>query len=407
MIFTLIKNELIKIFHRGKTWIVFVLFSLLVFGAIGINYKSAKNSEYYYSPQGQIEQFNKQIEWANQNIKSLEGSTESWAEEEIASSRLSIEHSNEQIKKQEELLKISSNEELWKTKLTNEKEEIENSLKNEEIDAEAKEHYMTRLDEINYYLNNNEKPIEGWEFNAFNYGEELIGLLGLIILVSGIAVFMSDIVSGECTPATLKFLLVQPISRGKVILSKFVAVVMTVVGMIGSLELLAFGIVGAIGGFGGAKIPMVIGKTFKWDYSNLNYSGAASLVEVSNSGFSVTKSEAMIQSFLLQILFIVACCAFVFLISSIFKSSMTTMAISVIISVASTMICMMSEKMGQYAHLNFLNYGNTFSVLKGEVAYTFQNPNLTVSLGIGLMVGTIIISYIISHFVFSKKDILI
>lgn len=404
MIFTLIKNELIKIFHRGKTWIVFGLFCLLVFGSVGLSYKSAKNMEYYSSPQGQIEQFNKQIEWANDDIKNLEGSTETWAAESIESYKSSIEHYKEEIKKQEELLKITSEEELWKTKLTNEKEEIEKSIKNEEIDAESKEHYMTRLDEINYALNNNEKPIEGWEFNAFNYGEELIGLLGLIILVSGIAVFMSDIVSGECTPATLKFLLVQPISRGKVILSKFIAVIITVVGMIGSLELIAFGIVGAIGGFGGANTSVVVGRAFKWTYTN---SGEKVLEEVANSGYSIARNQAMIQSFLLQILFIIACCAFVFLISSLFKSSMTTMAISVIVSVASTMLCMMSPKIGQYAHLNFLNYGNTVNVLYGNTAPMFNNPNLTLSLGVGLMVGTIIVSYIIAQFVFSKKDILI
>ena len=61
--------------------------------------------------------------------------------------------------------------------------------------------------------------------------------------------FMSDIVSGESTPATLKFLLVQPISRAKVILSKFIAVVITVVAMIAGLEVAAYGVIGAFTGF--------------------------------------------------------------------------------------------------------------------------------------------------------------
>ena len=64
---------------------------------------------------------------------------------------------------------------------------------------------------------------------------------------------MSDIVSGESTPATLKFLLVQPISRAKVILSKFIAVVITVVGMIAGLEVAAYGVIGAFTGFDAAK----------------------------------------------------------------------------------------------------------------------------------------------------------
>ena len=64
--------------------------------------------------------------------------------------------------------------------------------------------------------------------------------LGMAILVAGIAVFMSDIVSGECTPATLKFLLIQPVTRGKVLLSKFIAVTITVLTMILGAELVGF-----------------------------------------------------------------------------------------------------------------------------------------------------------------------
>ena len=51
MLFTLVKNELIKIFSRTKTWIVVGLFAILVSGLAVINYKEAKNAEYSYSPQ--------------------------------------------------------------------------------------------------------------------------------------------------------------------------------------------------------------------------------------------------------------------------------------------------------------------------------------------------------------------
>ena len=229
----------------------------------------------------------------------------------------------------------------------------------------------------------------------------------MVILVAGIAVFMSDIVSGESTPPTLKFLLVQPITRGKVILSKFMAVVITVVGLIGGLELIGFGVVGAIAGFDGGKMPLKIGVRYAWDYSNLDYSGMPTLTQVSGSGIISTKGAALLQSFALQILFIVACCAFIFLISAIFKSSMTTMALSVIISVASTISCMVSKSIGKMAHLLFLNYGATVNVITGDVVQNFNNPNFSIGLGVALMCLTIVVSYILAHIIFSKKDILI
>ncbi|HEY5524419.1 MAG TPA: ABC transporter permease subunit [Clostridium sp.] len=407
MIFTLVKNELIKILRRGKTWIVFGLFALSVIGVGFLGNYSAKQTENYKSPQGQIESLNRNIEMNNQQIKNLESNEESWAKTEIERMNSSTEEIKEQIKVQEERLNNGDAPNAWKTDLQQEKMSLEKMLEDKSIPEEARIYQKTRLDEINMFLDKDVKPVEEWEFNAFNYADGLLQIIGLIILVSGIAVFMSDIVSGESTPPTLKFLLVQPISRGKVILSKFIAVVITVVGMIGGLELAAFGIIGAIGGFNGGQMPKIIGTQYQWDYSKLSSSGDPFLNQIQNSGVTSTRAEALFQSFGLEILFIIACCAFIFLISSIFKSSMITMAISVIVSVTSTMVCLMSSTVGKVAHLIFLNYGATNTVIDGSVARGFNNPNFSVGLGAALMVGTIIVSYIIAHIVFSKKDFLI
>jgi len=407
MIFTLVKNELIKILKRGKTWIVFGLFALAVVGAGFLNNHQAKQAEYYKSPQGQIENLNRNLDMYNKEIKNLESNQEASAKMELERVTSSIEEIKGQIKVQEERLNNADAPNAWKTELEQEKKSLETQLDDKSIPEEYKTNQKTRIAQINVFLDKDSKPVEEWEFNSYNYANGLLQIIGLIILVSGIAVFMSDIVSGESTPPTLKFLLVQPISRGKVILSKFIAVVITVVGMIGGLELAAFGIIGAIGGFNGGQMPKIIGTQYQWDYSNLSSSGEPILNQIQNSGVTSTRAEALFQSFGLEILFIIACCAFIFLISSIFKSSMITMAISVIISVASTMVCLMSATVGKAAHLIFLNYGATNSVIDGSVAQSFNNPNFSVGLGAALMVGTIVVSYIIAHVVFSKKDFLI
>lgn len=407
MIFTLVKNELIKILKRSKTWIVFGLFALAVIGVGFLSNYSAKQTAYYQSPQGQIDNLNRQLEMNNQQIKNSNSNGEAGNKEATEDANSYIEEIKGQIKVQEERLTNAEDPNAWKTDIEQEKITLQAELDDKSIPDEYKTYQKPRIDEINMIIKEGVKPVEEWEFNAFNYGNGLLQIIGLIILVSGIAVFMSDIVSGESTPPTLKFLLVQPISRGKVILSKFIAVVITVVGMIGGLELAAFGIIGTIAGFSGGQMPKVIGTQYQWDYSNLSSSGEPMLNQIQNSGVTSTRAEALFQSFRLEILFVIACCAFIFLISSIFKSSMITMAISVIISVASTMVCMMSSTVGKAAHLIFLNYGAANSVIDGSVARGFNNPNFSVGLGAALMVGTIMVSYIIAHIVFSKKDFLI
>ncbi|WP_294350961.1 ABC transporter permease subunit [uncultured Clostridium sp.] len=407
MLFTLVKNELIKITRRSKTWIVFGMFFVLVAGAIYLNYSEEKNIKYYNSPEAQIENIQNQIEYLNNRSKELEGKTEEWAESERIGNKNQLENLNKELAEQQELLKHKDEPDFWKLSLTKEKERLQENI---DIAMQDEEHVTSlkeQIAEIDKALEENKRPIEGWEFNAINFGISLFKLIGLIILASGIAVFMSDIVSGESTPPTLKFLLVQPIKRGKVILSKFIAVVLTVVTMIGGLEIIAFGIVGLIKGFNGWDMKEIIGIKYEWDYSTVATQGSPTLKAIENSGIGTTRWNLLLQSFGLQILFIIACCAFIFLISSIFKSSMTTMALAVIISVASTMGCIVSRSIGKIAHLIFFNYGDVVNVVGGNIAQNYNNPNFSLGLGISIMCITIIVSYIIAHVVFNKKDILI
>ncbi len=407
MLFTLVKNELIKIMRRPKTWIVFALFFVLVSGGIYLSYKDAKYTEYYNSPEGRIEQIQNSIEHLNKESKELEGKTEEWAESARVENKIHLENLNKELAEQQELLKHKDEPDFWKLSLIKEKEELQKEIDNMMPEDEHVVPLKEQLAEIDKALEDNKRPVESWEFNSINFEISLFGLLGMIILASGIAVFMSDIVSGESTPPTLKFLLVQPIKRGKVILSKFIAVVITVVSMISGLEIVSFGVLSCINGFEGWDMTEVIGTKYQWDYSTVATQGEPVLKAIENSGVEINRFNLLLQSFGLQLLFIVACCAFIFLISAIFKSSMTTMALSVIVSVASTMVAMMSRSVGKIAHINFLNYGNTVSLLQGGTALNFRNPNFTVQSGIIVMCITIIVSYIIAHVVFNKKDILI
>lgn len=408
MIFTLIKNELIKIFKRGKTWIVFALFALTIAGMGVISYKEAKNTEYYQSPEGQIESLKDSIKYSKSDIEYYKTVKEEWAKEEITNAESRIKELEKQINTLEEEIKNNKdNPNEWRESLEEEKKTIEDNLKDSSYSEDDKVSFKQRLEEINIYLDKNMKPIEEWEFNGINYGIKFIFMIGTLILAAGIAVFMSDIVSGECTPPTLKFLLVQPISRGKVILSKFIAVVITVVTMIGGLEALVVAGISAFTGFDAGKMPQYIGKAFKWDYTNAAENGGPQLAEVAGSGVLSTRWMYLLESFGLQILFIIVCCAFMFMISAIFKSSMITMAVSVILCVAATIIPEMSQTIRSISRFFFTSYGDTTSLVSGYCAMNFNNPNVTLGFGVIVMIATTIVSYIIGHIVFNKKDILI
>ena len=413
MLFVLIRNEFRKLIRRPKTWIVFALFAVFVGLTMFGQYKSDKNMRYYSSPEYQLENAKSNLEYYTLEIDKINAIAEDKrvGYEETLNNYLSEKaRLEESVKKYEDMIKRGDYSEAWKLELDNNikaEEEYISRLEEEGINEYNQQWYLNskqQLEYNNYLRDNNIEPLYGWEFEAYGYMKSLMMILGMGILVAGIAVFMSDIVSGECTPATLKFLLVQPIKRGKVLLSKFIAVVTMVLVMILGLELTGFGLVNVFSKIEGGSFPVIIGKIYE---SKINADGFAEIAAKVGTGNMVTNNEMFIKALLLQGLFIITTCAVVFLISSVIKSSMISMGTSVMVLVFATILSVSLSAVQKVAHLLFVNYGNTIGLLTGDSVFMFNNVNFTVNTGIIVMIVTTIISYVISHVVFTKRDILI
>lgn len=407
MLLTLIKNELIKLLKKGKTWIVFALFALFIGITIFGQYSSDKNMRMWQSPEKQLEMAKENLDYYKEELELNKNSDVN--PEYIASLEESIEYSKEQIKSYEDIIKNGVNEDEWKKQLDEEIEYAKESIiRYEKYDDEWSKQYAMeskeRLEQLTYLRDNNIKPLYGWEYDAYNYMSSLMQFLGMAILVAGIAVFMSDIVSGECTPATLKFLLIQPVTRGKVLLSKFIAVTITVLTMILGAEIVGFLFVNITSGVNNSAYPVSIGTVYE---KIINADGTTILSKVVGSGHMGTNLELFTKAMLFQALFIITACAVIFMISTLIKSSMITMAISVVVTVFLTIGSYNLSALRKMAHLVFLNFGDSISVFTGSSAMMMQNPNMTVTNGVIVMIVTTLVAYLIAHINFSKKDILI
>ncbi|MCD2500604.1 ABC transporter permease subunit [Clostridium sp. NSJ-145] len=407
MLLTLIKNELIKLLKKGKTWIVFALFALFIGITIFGQYSSDKNMRMWQSPEKQLEMAKENLDYYKEELELNKNSDVN--PEYIASLEESIEYSKEQIKSYEDIIKNGVNEDEWKKQLDEEIEYAKESIiRYEKYDDEWSKQYAMeskeRLEQLTYLRDNNIQPLYGWEYDAYNYMSSLMQFLGMAILVAGIAVFMSDIVSGECTPATLKFLLIQPVTRGKVLLSKFIAVTITVLTMILGAEIVGFLFVNITSGVNNSAYPVSIGTVYE---KIINADGTTILSKVVGSGHMGTNLELFTKAMLFQALFIITACAVIFMISTLIKSSMITMAISVVVTVFLTIGSYNLSALRKIAHLVFLNFGDSISVFTGSSAMMMQNPNMTVTNGVIVMIVTTLVAYLIAHINFSKKDILI
>lgn len=407
MLFTLIKNELIKLLRKAKTWIVFGLFTIFIAVTIFAQYKSDKNIREWRTPEKQLEMAQDNLEYYNNELKNSKDSNIN--PEYISYLEGEIENSKNQIETYQDIIKNGLDEKAWKLQLDEEikwtKESIENYKQyNDEWSKQYLMEAQEQLEMYTYLKDNNIEPLYGWEYEAYNYMTSLMQFLGMAILLCGIAVFISDIVSGECTPATLKFLLVQPVTRGKVLLSKFLSVTLVVLVMIIGGELIGFSAVRLTSNLGGANYPVNIGTQYN---KVINSEGSAELVKVIGSGHMGTNSELLVKAMLFQALFIITACAVVFLISTLIKSSMITMAVSVVVTVFLTIASQSISSLKDIAHLLFVNYGDAIGIFSGSSAVMFKNSHMTVQNGIIVMVITSIVAYAIAYINFKNKDILI
>lgn len=405
---TLVKHELFKLFKRVKTLVVIIGFILLTgLMAFGLH-KDAENMKLHSTPEFRIQSLEDSIrfnERDKENIPSDIKNDKAKADEYVKRIDENILHMKDEISK---LKALNGKEVDWKENLNARVQEVEKMLKEEQnASSETKSQWNQELEQLKYFKDHNIKPMEPYDFNAFSYIGKYISILGQAFLIIGLAVFASDMVSGECTPPTLKLLLTQPVSRSKVIFSKFIAITIAAVGSILAIELLSFLIVGLIYGFGNASYPVMVGYKYQLDPRAILDNGAQQLSIIAGSAHIIPMWKYTINLLLMQGLFIITCTSFAFLISTLVKSSMVSMGISTVSMIAMTILFNSINALKKFSMYIFTSYIDMGAIIEGHTAQMFNNTSSTLGSTILVFAGWTIVCYLISHFVFTKKDILI
>lgn len=403
----LIINEFKKLFSKKKTYITIIAFILLIFVIAFGTYKNMKNEKEYNNPKNRIAQNEQRIKDINKELEksSMPDNKKKQMQLEIEQ----MEQENDELKSE-----ITSDTD-WKKALQTKNERLKKSKDGQQIESNDDSDYKDSENQSNddsseidneiklnnYLINNNIKPQGTYDFNAYSCMKQIISVLGAIFIAIGVAIFASDIVSGEFIPPTMKVLLIQPVSRAKVLFSKYITSLISVIILIIGIEMLSFLIIGGIFGFGSSAYPNFIGLKYA---SNKNGSNALKLI--ANSGVMIPQWKFLMYSLLLQLLFIIAVFSFTFLLSVIFKSSMISMAVNIVFVIFLS-IFMSFPAINKIAAYIFLIYGRTSEILTGDMMTNMQNPKLTISFSIIIMCVWTIVSYILSHIIFKKRDILI
>lgn len=404
----LIRQELYKLFKRKKTLVVIIAFVLLTaFLCYGIR-QNAYFMQEYSTPEFQIENLeshNAYLETELDHVpEDIEGNAEE-TEQYRDNIRDEIERNQEEIKRLEASINRNlSWEEALEEDIQAQEEFIEaNSSK---VDSGDLVQRKMELEELKYLQAHGIEPQQEYDFNAFKYINDLVEQLGQVFLVIGISVFAADMVSGEWTPPTMKLLLAQPVSRRKVLFSKIIATIIAAVGLILLIEILSFIIVGVFFDLGDMNYPMVINKAFEYDYSVFLEDGTHPLALIDGSWDIVPVWQYSLKLLGNQALFIMAVTSFVFMISTIAKSSMVSMGVSVVSLIAGSIIFQISSFYG-ISKFVFTSYSSLGAMITGDLAMYFNNPQFTGMRGFIVMIAWTVLCYICSHIFFTKRDMLV
>lgn len=400
----LMQNEFIKIFSKLKTYVILLLFVALSAMIAFI----AQDTENYFlesvDPTQKVIQLEDQVEYLKQDLKNI-SQFEDWTEEEKAMEIKNIESSMEYTEKEllqaKEDLKNNATYD-WKKDATEQLNQSKVELSNT-TDPQYKAIIEQEIQRLTYHLENDISIAEPNLNTGFNYLNMSMMVILNGFMAFGLILFNADIMSGEYTPGTLKFLLIQPVTRIKVLLSKYFATVLTSLGLIVGVQLLFATGIGLIKGFGSASLPMLMGERYKVVLEE----GFKVLRVIPNSGTMGDLGGYLLKGLLIEVLFIFAMVAFITMVSVISKS--TVMAFTILIGtlLGTNIVYSLSSVYRKFSPYIFLHYTDVNGILSGQIIQNTGVLHFTYLFSIIILTVSTIVFLGISMIIFKKRDILI
>ncbi|GAA3722071.1 ABC transporter permease [Salinicoccus jeotgali] len=265
----------------------------------------------------------------------------------------------------------------WKTELEEENETLMQEIEDEkEEDPFIEQRNMQQIEENTYRIDNDVRP-SGYHAGNFVldnlFGSSLINLFTIIVA--------GGIVANEFRWGTIKQLLIRPIPRATILLSKYIAVLLFALLTMLSLLVMTF-IIGAIM-YG---LPSAGPETLVNRPEGLSHNGVM--------------SEIMLQ-YGFKLINIIVLATFAFMISSIFRSSALAIGISMFLMFAGTTA---SVAMSQYAWSKFVLFANT------DLAVYFNSmgpirEEMTIGFSVAVIAVYMLIFIVAAWSVFTKRDV--
>ncbi|NFM29907.1 ABC transporter permease [Clostridium botulinum] len=370
-------QELKRVLIKKKISLIIILILTIVFG--GINILKQKTLE----------------EKLEQNKVILNNQINSKKDEKT------INNTREQISDIEETLSMIKNYDKSKIDGKILKLEKENNPKNDNEIKKLKYEKKHNIDK-------NELVPKGMNATINILGVSDISILYIIILI----VLLSDIVSGEYSPNTIKMSLTKPISRKRIIMSKFAVSIIIGAGVIIISTIIFVVEAGIRFGLSDYKMPFDVGAKYVLNKSIPLTVTTSQMEPVRNSISIVPLWSGIVRFVLIAILVSIAAISILIFISSLCKKSLISSIISFILVIAASLIYF-SKLMGD--NILATKYGvllkftpipyifQIFEVLSGNISVRLAS-SINIFFVLIVCLGWSLIMMFLSTYIFAKRD---
>lgn len=390
--YKLIKNEILKEVKKKKTIIMlFMLVLVMVFANL-----YALNNRRDSTPENRIKQNQKFIDDLKVNLDKSNNENE---KKDIQNKIKDIESANNDLQFQ-----LDNKDLGWKAlterKITDIDSKIKNLVSGKADDKEnleiSKKMYQTCLDK-------NMEPIySGYNDKAFNLIMNVIRLLSIFFIPIFVVVIISDSISGEFNPMTIRMLLVRPVSKVKIYLSKFITLNILTIGSVLLVELVNFLILGLMMGFENPQLPNIVGGRYHNDLLN-----GVSLIH--GSMYLLPIWKVLLIGMALQVLYMVCACGFIMMVSTIAKNSILSVSINFVVCVGVSLFTNViarsnSESIKDLYNMIFAGYFDGVSIITGDLSRTMKNPNISIASSFLIIGIQLVIFFLLGTSIFNRKE---
>jgi ABC-2 type transport system permease protein len=274
----------------------------------------------------------------------------------------------------------------WRVAVQSQIVDITNRLSSSRMSEDLKKRLQIILKQQQYYLDHDINPSEPGAPTFMRMFIENAGTMFIPLLVMVIA---SDLVSSEHSLGSIKLLLTRPVKRWKILLSKYITLILSVSMILAIAAICSYMISGVVIGYKGLNAPVMIG--FSAEGGNLD----TSHVRI------ISQWKFLFMEFGLAWFVAAVVGTLSFMLSVLIRSTAAGMGVMLAALIAGSILSNMVSSWESAKYLFMVNL-NLTGYLSGAAP---PIEGMTLLFSIGVLAAWWLAALSISFFVFTRKDI--